>query len=119
MLRSWPLLRSHFRGRDYLPEPELRAFVAAAVPGVPTAAWPVVLQGLVRSQLLHETVPGVLAFEADPYVSAGKPVLAPAWIALWQHLQARLALPLGCLWSTRWLRPYFPDAAPLLVVDVN
>jgi hypothetical protein len=119
VLRAWPQLRGHFRGRPQLSEAELLAFFQAAVPDVTAEAWPAVRQGLLRSQLLHEVAPGLLSFEPPTIGDLLKPVLLPEWLAVWQQLQAALALPLGCLWSTRWLHPVLPHLPALLVVEVR
>ncbi|MBG8555748.1 DUF6577 family protein [Hymenobacter guriensis] len=119
VLRAWPQLRGHFRSRQQISEAELLAFFQASVPEVTADAWPMVRQGLLRSQLLHEVAPGLLSFEPPRTGSSLKPVLQPEWLAVWQQLQAALALPLGCLWSTRWLQPFLPDLPSLLVVEVR
>jgi hypothetical protein len=109
VLRAWPRLRGYFSGRTQLAEAELLAFFQEAVPAVTAATWPAVRQGLLRSQLLHEVGPGLLAFEAPPAGGLLKPVLPPEWRAVWTQLADGLALPLGCLWSTRWLQPFLPE----------
>ena len=119
MLRAWPQLRGYFRGRKQLSEAELLAFFQESVPEVTADAWPQVRQGLLRSQLLHEVIPGLLSFEPSSTGDLLKPVLLPEWRAVWQQLQAALALPLGCLWSTRWLHPVLPHLPALLVVEVR
>lgn len=119
VLRTWPQLRGYFRGRSQISEVELLAFFQGAVPDVTAAVWPAVRQGLLRSQLLHEVGPGLLSFEPVLSANALKPVLAPEWLALWQQLQGGLALPPGCLWSTRWLQPFLPNLPSLLVVEVS
>lgn len=119
VLRAWPHLRGYFRGRNQISEAELLAFFRQAVPAVTVALWPAVRQGLLRSQLLYDVGPGLLSFEASPAGGILKPVLLPEWLALWQQLQAGLALPPGCLWSTRWLQPFLPDLPSVLVVEVR
>ncbi|TYZ05842.1 hypothetical protein FY528_20645 [Hymenobacter lutimineralis] len=119
VLRAWPQLRGYFRGRDLITEAELLAFFATAVPEVTAAGWPAVRQRLVHSQLLHQVAPGRLSFKSAPAADARKPVLPPEWRALWQQLQTGLALPPGCLWSTRWLQPFLPDLPTVLVVEVR
>jgi hypothetical protein len=119
VLRAWPRLRGYFSGRTQLAEAELLAFFQEAVPAVTAATWPAVRQGLLRSQLLHEVGPGLLSFEAPPAGGLLKPVLPPEWLAVWTQLADGLALPLGCLWSTRWLQPFLPDLPSMLVVEVR
>jgi hypothetical protein len=119
VLRAWPQLRGYFRGRNQIPEAELLAFFQLSVPEVTAGVWPAVRQGLLRSELLHEVAPGLLSFELTSPAGPFPPAVAPEWRALWQQLQAGLALPLGCLWSTRWLRPLLPDVPELLVVEVS
>ncbi|TGE19703.1 DUF6577 family protein [Hymenobacter elongatus] len=119
VLRAWPQLRGHFRGRTQVAEAELQAFFDHALPAVTAAVWPAVRQGLVRSQLLHQVAPGLVTFSGTPAQAMFKPELASAHVALWQQLQAQLALPLGSLWSTRWLRPVLPEIPARLVVEVN
>lgn len=119
VLRAWPQLRGYFRGRTQISEAELLAFFRAAVPEVTADVWPAVRHGLLRSQLLYEVALGLLSFEAAPSTDALKPVVAPEWVALWQQLQAGLALPPGCLWSTRWLQPFLPELPCVLVVEVR
>ena len=119
VLRAWPQLRGYFRGRIQISEEELLTFFQATVPDVTADVWPTVRQGLLRSQLLHEVAPGLLSFEPVLSANALKPVLAPEWLALWQQLQGGLALPPGCLWSTRWLQPFLPNLPSLLVVEVR
>ncbi|WP_420840989.1 DUF6577 family protein [Hymenobacter busanensis] len=60
-----------------------------------------------------------MSFEPVVVPSVSKPELLPAWRAVWDFLQARLALPLGCLWSTQWLHSFLPSLPDLLVVEVN
>ncbi|GAA3920733.1 DUF6577 family protein [Hymenobacter algoricola] len=119
VLRAWPQLRGHFRGRTQVAETELQAFFALAMPAITADVWHVVQQGLVRSQLLHQVAPGFLAFGGASVPAVFKPELAPAHVALWHQLQAQLVLPLGSLWSTRWLRPVLPEIPVRLVVEVN
>jgi hypothetical protein len=119
VLRAWPQMRGYFRGRNQISEAELLAFFQESVPEVTADFWPAVRQGLLRSQLLHEVAPGLLSFESTPPAGPFKPAVAPEWQALWQQLQAALALPLGCLWSTRWLQPFLPALPALLVVEVS
>ncbi|MBJ6111248.1 hypothetical protein JAO73_19660 [Hymenobacter sp. BT523] len=119
VLRAWPRLRGYFRGRNQVSEGELLNFFQEAVPIVTADAWPAVRQGLLRSQLLNEAGPGLLSFEPPTTGGFLKPVLLPEWLAVWQQLQAAMALPLGCLWSTRWLQPLLPVLPSLLVVEVR
>jgi hypothetical protein len=119
VLRAWPQLRGYFRGRSQLSEAELLAFFQEAAPAVTATVWPAVRQRLLRSQLLHEVAPGLLSFEASPNGYNLKPVLQPEWLAAWQQLQAGLAMPPGCLWSSSWLRPFLPDLPSILVVEVR
>jgi hypothetical protein len=119
VLRAWPQLRGYFRGRNQISEAELLAFFQVFVPEVTAGVWPAVRPGLLRSQLLHEVAPGLLSFEPTSPAGPFKPALMPEWLALWQQLQAELALPLGCLWSTRWLQPFLPGLPSLLVVEVS
>lgn len=119
VLRAWPQLRGYFRGRTQLSEAELLAFFQQAVPVVTDTEWPSVRQGLLRSQLLHEVGLGLFSFEAALTEGFQQPVVRPEWLAVCQQLQARLALPLGCLWSTRWLQPFLPDLPSVLVVEVR
>jgi hypothetical protein len=119
VLRAWPQLRGYFRGRNQISEAELLAFFQVFVPEVTADVWPAVRQGLLRSQLLHDVAPGLLSFESTPATDPFNPALMPEWVALWQQLQAELALPLGCLWSTRWLQPFLPGLPALLVVEVS
>ncbi|MCB2410975.1 DUF6577 family protein [Hymenobacter lucidus] len=119
VLRAWPQLRGFFRGRTQLSEAELLTFFQQVVPAVTATVWPSVRQGLLRSQLLHEVGLGLFSFEAPLTQGFQQPVVRPEWLAVWQQLQAGLALPLGCLWSTRWLQPFLPDLPSVLVVEVR
>ncbi|MCC2547244.1 hypothetical protein LJY25_12370 [Hymenobacter sp. BT175] len=119
VLRAWPQLRGHFRDRARFTEAELQAFFDQALPAVTAEVWPSVRQGLVRSQLLHQVAPGLLAFGGPVAQTLFKPVLEPGWVELWQHLQASLSLPMGCLWSTQWLHAILPQLPARLVVEVN
>lgn len=119
LLSVWPALRGHFHAQAQVQDVEFLAFCAQHVPTVNVDNWDAIRRGLVHHRLLAVVTPGVVTFDVYAFVPAFQPELHSDWLLLWQELRTRLALPLGCVWSTQWLRPYLPQIPLHLVIEVN
>jgi hypothetical protein len=119
LLSVWPALRGHFHAHAQVQEAEFLAFCAQHAPAVNAENWDAIRRGLVHHRLLFAVAPGVVTFEAYSAMPAFQPKLHVDWLRLWQELQTRLVLPLGCVWATQWLHPFLPQIPSCLIIEVN